>query len=104
MAKNNELTEVEATTVQAENTEPAEKPAKKAKETDPWKETVNVVVPRKPKGEEQQYYICINDRRYAVPANGKNQDLPRPVAEVLLAAIEADYKADEFADSIPNMG
>ena len=67
-----------------------------------WDEEVPVVVPRKPKGQDQQFYVCVNDRRFTVPANGKQQMLPRPVAEILQAAIEAEYAAEEFADNIPN--
>ena len=79
---------------QAEEAEPVKGSA--------WDEEVPVVVPRKPKGQDQQFYVCVNDRRFTVPANGKQQMLPRPVAEILQAAIEAEYKAEEFADSIPN--
>lgn len=82
-----------------EETEPAEEPERPV---DAWSETVSMVVPRKPKGEDQQFYVCVNDRRYMVPANGKVQELPKPVAEVLRAAIEAEYAADDFADHIPN--
>ena len=67
---------------------------------DPWDETVEMVVPRRPKGEEQQYYICVNDRRYVIPADGKRQKLPQPVAEVLQASIDAEYAADDFADQM----
>ena len=67
-----------------------------------WDEEVAVVVPRKPKGQDQQFYVCVNDRRFTVPANGKQQMLPKPVAEILQAAIDAEYAAEEFADSIPN--
>lgn len=70
--------------------------------TDPWQKNMEIIVPRKPKGEDQQYYICVNDRRFMVPANGKMQSLPQPIAEVLLASIQADYDADEFAEHIPN--
>ena len=69
---------------------------------DPWSETVDMVVPRKPKGEEQQYYVCVNDRRYMVPANGKMQTLPKPIANILQDAIAAEYNAEDFADHIPN--
>lgn len=70
--------------------------------TDPWDEKVNVIVPRKPHGEEQQYYICVNDRRFVVPANGKQQALPRPIAEVLVSSLEAESEAEDFVDRIPN--
>ena len=69
---------------------------------DPWDEMVPIVVPRKPKGEDQQFYVCVNDRRWMVPANGKLQQLPRPVAEILQESIQAEYEADDFADHIPN--
>ena len=69
---------------------------------DPWEEKIPMVVPRKPKGEDQQYYICVNDRRFMVPANGKVQELPKPVAEVLQESLQAEYDADDYADHIPN--
>lgn len=69
---------------------------------DPWLKNREIVVPRKPRGEDQQYYICINDRRFLVPADGKVQSLPDPVAEVLLASIQAEVEADVFAEHIPN--
>jgi hypothetical protein len=69
---------------------------------DEWAENIEMIVPRKPKGEEQSYYICINDRRYLVPANGKKQLLPKPVALVLQESLEADAEADDFMDHIPN--
>ena len=80
----------------------AEEPAQEEAEKDPFDEKVEMIVPRKPKGEEQQYYICVNDRRFVVPANGKMQKLPKPVALILQDSLEADWKADEFADQIPN--
>ena len=72
------------------------------KPADAWDEKVNVIVPRKPHGEEQQYYICVNDRRFVVPANGKQQALPRPIAEVLVSSLEAESEAEDFVDHIPN--
>lgn len=78
----------------------AEEQAKR--KADPWDEKVNVIVPRKPHGEEQQYYICVNDRRFVVPANGKQQALPRPIAEILVSSLEAESEAEDFVDHIPN--
>ena len=69
---------------------------------DPWAEQIEMIVPRKPKGEEQFYYVCVNDRRYQIPANGQMQKMPKPIANVLKESLEADWQADEFADSIPN--
>lgn len=69
---------------------------------DEWDEEVEIVVPRKPKGEDQQFYVCVNDRRFLIPADGKVQKMPKPIADVLKAAIEAEYEAEDFADHIPN--
>ncbi len=101
----NKETEVLNENVTAETAPAGEKPAAKAKAKAPkkaWDETVEMVVPRKPKGEEQQHYVCVNDRRYGIPANGKMQKLPRPVAEILQDSLNAEYAADEFAEKIPN--
>ena len=76
----------------------AEEPA----EVDEWKQEVEMIVPRKPKGDDQQFYVCVNDRRFYIPANGKMQKLPKPVAEILQQSLEAEAEAEEFADSIPN--
>ena len=80
---------------QAEETE-AEKPASE------WDEYVEMYVPRKPKGDDQQYYVCVNDRRFMVPANGKVQSLPKPVALILQDGIAAEEAAAEFAEHFPN--
>ena len=93
-------TEVKSEAAEQLLEQPEEKQEKKT--VDPWDEQVSVIVPRKPKGEDQQYYVCVNDRRFMVPANGKEQMLPRPIAEILLDAIEAEYEAQDFADKIPN--
>lgn len=78
----------------------AEKPA----EQDEWAEEVEIIVPRKPKGDDPQYYVCVNDRRFYIPANGKAQKLPKPIAEVLQQSLQAELEAEEFADSLPNKG
>jgi len=67
-----------------------------------WDETVEMLVPRKPRGEEPFYYICVNDRRFEIPANGTMQKMPKPIALVLQDSLAAEAKAEEFADSIPN--
>ena len=81
----------------AEGTKPEAAPEA---QKDPWSEEVEMYVPRRRKGEEQSYYICINDRRFSLPANGKMQKMPLPVAEVLKMCIQAEAEADEYADSI----
>ena len=67
-----------------------------------WEIEVEMLVPRKPKGDDPQYYVCVNDRRFYIPANGKMQKMPKPIAEVLRMSLEAEAEAEEFADSIPN--
>lgn len=73
---------------------PAEEPAVK----DEWDEKVEIRVPRAKAGEANYYYVCVNDRRYQIPADGKKQSLPRPIAELLEQSIEAEYEADRYAD------
>ena len=69
-------------------------------ETDPWAEEIDVFVPRFRKGEDEFYYVCVNDRRFSVPRNGKTQKLPRPIGEVLIMGMEAENKAQDTAESI----
>lgn len=69
---------------------------------DEWAEEVEMIIPRKPKGDDPQYYVCVNDRRFYIPANGKMQKLPKPVANILLESLEAEQEAEDFADSMPN--
>ena len=71
-------------------------------EKDEWAEEIEMIVPRRPKGDDPQYYVCVNDRRFYIPANGKMQKLPKPIAEVLQQSLEAEAEAEEYADSIPN--
>ena len=85
-----------------EEAQPAEEAQAEAKSE--WDEIEEMIVPRKPKGDDPTFYVCINDRRFLIPADGKMQRLPKPVALVLRESLEAEYKADEFADTIPNMG
>ncbi len=64
-------------------------------EYDPWKDMVDIVLPRSPKGEQNFQFVAVNDRRFQVPRNGKPVSVPRPVYEVLVHAQEnADYAAD----------
>ena len=94
--------------VEEVNMETAEalKAAQEANEQpkDAWVETIKMIVPRKPRGEDQYYYICVNDRRYQVPANGLEQELPKPVAEILKDALAMEVNAEEYAEHIPNYG
>ena len=76
--------------------------AEEPTEVDEWAEEVEMIIPRKQKGDDQQFYVCVNDRRFYIPANGKMQKLPKPVAEVLQQSLEAENEAEDYAESIPN--
>ena len=93
MAKKAEIVE-EVPAEQADETVKAEK------DGNPWDEKVTIRVPRKPKGE--YFYVCVNDRRFEIPANGMEQEMPRPIAEVLQQSIDAEYRAEDYAAGIPN--
>lgn len=67
---------------------------------DPWEETVEVRVPRARAGEPPYYYICVNDRRYQIPADGRKQKMPRPIAEVLEDSINAEFEADRYQEAV----
>jgi len=67
-----------------------------------WDEEITMIVPRKPKGEDNFYYVCVNDRRFQIPANGEMQTLLKPIALVLQDSLKAEAAADDFADHIPN--
>ena len=78
----------------AEETEPADETAST------WDQKVTVLVPRKSK--HDYYYVCVNDRRFEIPADGKAHEMPLPIAEILQQTIEAENKAMDFAEGIPN--
>ena len=91
--------EVKEEVAQAEEVAKEEAPA----EVDEWDIIDEMIVPRKPKGDDPSYYVCVNDRRFLIPADGKMQKLPRPVANVLRDSLEAEMEAEDFADSMPKM-
>ena len=82
----------------------AEEPEKNEEEApkSAWDEEIEMLIPRKPRGEEPFYYVCVNDRRFEIPANGTMQKLKKPIALVLQDSLAAEVRAEEFADSIPN--
>lgn len=64
-------------------------------ECDPWKDMVEITLPRKPKSEQNFEFVAVNDRRFQVPCTGKPVEVPRPVYEVLMnSAAMKDYAAD----------
>lgn len=94
--KKNTAAEQEPEITEEVETETRKEPASE------WDEEVEMIVPRKSKGDDQSYYVCVNDRRFQIPANGKMQTLPAPIAEALRNSLEAEAEAEEYADKIPN--
>lgn len=82
--------------------EKPEEPAKAEEPKDPWEIYDEIIVPRKPRGAEQYYYVCVNDRSCQIPADGKMQKMRRPFAEALLMSLEAEAEADRFAENVPH--
>lgn len=69
-------------------------------EKDPWTVNVEMLIPRRKQGEAEEYYVCVNDRRFYIPRNGKRQALPQPIAEALQNSLEAEAEADAYSEQI----
>lgn len=80
----------------------AETQAEEQKPQSSWDIMVTRQIPRKQKG--NFFYICVNDRRFEIPAKGQTETLPLPIAEVLGQQIAAEYAADDYAANMPNRG
>ena len=80
--------------------EELENMAKTAKAEDPWSVMVDMQIPRRKPGEAEEYYVCVNDRRYYIPKNGKRQSLPLPIAETLQNSLDAEAVADAFSEQM----
>ena len=89
-------------TKKTEEVKPAEEETVEVKTRNAWDETKSVRVPRKQKGD--YFYVCVNDRRFEIPADGKTVELPLPVAEILEQTLEAEYAAEDYAANLPNRG
>lgn len=77
-----------------------EETAKPAEEQDPWKKLVKVRPPRLMNSGIDHYYVCVNDIRYQIPADGREYEVPEPIALVLMDSIEAEYKAEDYAKEV----
>lgn len=85
--------------------EPAKEPAQETAQVtetpkSKWDQKVKIYVPRKGKGDDQSWMVMVNDRIMYVPANGKMQELPLPIAKVLQAAVDAEAEAEEYANKV----
>ena len=96
--KKTEVTEevLEQAEVNEEAAEETAEPVAKSK----WDEMETVRTPRKSK--HDFYYVCVNDRRFEIPADGKEHEMPLPIAEVLRQTLDAEAAADDFAEGVPN--
>ena len=98
--KNQEPPEEEL--IQAEGTvsEAAENPPEEAKPASAWDEEMTIFVPRRAKGDDQTYVVIVNDRICNVPANGRAQTLPKPIALILQNAIDAEAAAQDYSEQV----
>lgn len=77
---------------------------KKAAEegTDEWGIKISVRAPRRPAKEDPFYWLSVNGRTLQVPANDKYFELALPFAACLTDMIQAEWFANDYADSIEN--
>lgn len=66
-----------------------------------WDEKRSIFLPRAQAGQQKFVMVGVNGRRYQVP-RGKHVEVPLPLYERLEIMLEAEVKAQEFAESIPN--
>lgn len=60
-----------------------------------WEIMVPVFLPKIP-GDESQVFVGVNGQSFLIP-RGKRFEVPKPVADVLMASDEAKSVADEYA-------
>ena len=95
---------IPAEEIQAEETQAEEAPeaVEEQKPASKWDQMETVMTPRKSK--HDYYYVCVNDRRFEIPADGKAHEMPHPIADILRQTIEAENAAQDYAESMPNRG
>lgn len=70
---------------------------------DPWKDMVDITLPRAPQNEQNFQFVSVNDRRFQVPRTGRPVSVPRPVYEVLMnSAAARDYAEDRRSEMLNN--
>jgi hypothetical protein len=69
---------------------------------DIWEEYIDVVVPRHGRGQEKCFYVSVNGRNAQIPADGKMHHIRKPLALALLASLEAEARAEQFAEDLPH--
>ena len=66
---------------------------------DPWKEMVEIKLPKAPKGEPNYEIASVNGRVFKIK-KGEKVKVPAPIAEVIEHSIEAQEEADEYMESV----
>ena len=66
---------------------------------DPWTVEVSIRVPERRDCNDKSYWGCVNGRPFAVPANNQYQKMKLPFAASIIGMLEADRKAQAFADN-----
>lgn len=67
---------------------------------DSWNIKISIRAPRRPAKEDPFYWLSVNGRTIQVPANDKYFDLALPFAACLTDMIQAEWFANDYADSI----
>lgn len=68
---------------------------------DPWQVMMPVFLPRGFTGSQKHVMVGVNGRRYQVP-RGKQVEVPLPLYERIQIMLEAEAKAQEFMEQVPN--
>ncbi len=74
----------------------------KTEARDIWSEKETIFLPRGA-GKEDTQFVCINGRSFLVP-KGKPVEVPRPVYEVLMRAIEYEDASRERKEALTDRG
>lgn len=67
---------------------------------DSWGIKISIRAPRRPAKEDPFYWLSVNGRTLQVPANDKYFDMALPFAACMVDMIQAEWFANDYADSI----
>lgn len=74
---------------------------KKTVEEFSWDDKREIFLPKDNRDGRKSQYVCINGREFVVP-RGQRVTVPYPVYERLNIMLEAQAKAEEEAEQVPN--
>ena len=66
---------------------------------DPWRDMVEIKLPKGPKGEPNYEIVSVNGRVFKIK-KGEKVKVPMPIAEVIEHSMEAQEEADEYMESV----